>query len=355
MKSNKNKIFLFMPLIIAICSGVSSADTVRYDKCILEEIKKTDGPTSLEAIRSKCAPYLNSSDAAKVESKKIEENSSSSVIGKRQEKEAETIESAFVLTPHRPNYVLPYTYNPSRNPAPFNVKRNEIDNEEIKFQISLKYLLFDRIFKDNGDLYIAYTNQSYWQAYNTDISSPFRETNHEPETWLQFNTPFEMAGVKLGLVSIGLSHQSNGRGMENIYIEDSDQANGKELGNISRSWNRVFMNFVFAKGNWMMSIKPWYRIPEDEESDNNPSIERYAGYGELKTGYKWDEHVFSMMLRNNFRQSENMGAVELGWSFPLYKKLKGYVQYYNGYCESLIDYDSSANRLGIGILLSESL
>lgn len=346
MGSVRKKVLLFMPFIIAVCSGVSFADTDNYNKCMLEEMKKADGSASIESIRSKCSVYLDSPANIQEEQKKAEEDNTS-VIDKRLEKESKTMESAFVLTPYRPNYVMPYTYNPSKNAAPFGLEDDDVKDEEIKFQISVKYLLFDKIFKDNGDLYVGYTNQSYWQAYNSAASNPFRETNHEPETWLQFKTDYNIAGIKLGIVSVGLNHQSNGRGMANY--------NGSNMPAISRSWNRVFMNFVFEKGNWVMALKPWYRIPEEDEDDNNPSIEKYVGYGELKTGYKWRDHVFSMVLRNNLRESGNMGAVELGWSFPLYKKLRGYVQHYNGYCESLVDYDASSNRFGVGIMLSDAL
>lgn len=330
-----NKTLFFAAIILICCCCSAFAEMSAYDRCMLEEIKKVeDGSTTIDAVKAKCSAYADKTGAA------ADSLAKPSVIDKRLADESKTMESSYVLTPHRPNYIMPYTYNPSKNETPFNVDDDEIDNEEIKFQISIKYLLFDRVFGNTGDLYVAYTNQSYWQAYNTDQSSPFRETNHEPEAWMQFRTDAELGGgVKLGIVSFGLNHQSNGRGMENI----------------SRSWNRIFMNLVFEKGDWAMSLKPWYRLPEDDKDDNNPSIEKYVGYGELRTGYKWRDHVFSLMLRNNLRESGNMGAVELGWSFPLYKKLRGYVQHYNGYCESLIDYDSSSNRFGIGIMLADAL
>ena len=51
------------------------------------------------------------------------------------------------------------------------------------------------------------------------------------------------------------------------------------------------------------------------------------------------------------------GAFELGWSFPLWKYpyLKGYIQYFSGYGESLIDYNQHVNKVGIGFALSDWL
>jgi phospholipase A1 len=60
-----------------------------------------------------------------------------------------------------------------------------------------------------------------------------------------------------------------------------------------------------------------------------------------------------MMLRNNLR-SDNLGAVQLDWSFPLPwigDKLSVYVQYFNGYGESLLDYNKSVNRISAGFML----
>jgi phospholipase A1 len=58
-------------------------------------------------------------------------------------------------------------------------------------------------------------------------------------------------------------------------------------------------------------------------------------------------------LRDNLDWNENRGSVNLGWSFPLTRKMKGYVQYFNGYGESLIDYNRYQERFGIGIKLSD--
>jgi len=47
------------------------------------------------------------------------------------------------------------------------------------------------------------------------------------------------------------------------------------------------------------------------------------------------------MARNNLESRFEKGAVELAWSFPFwdYPYLKRYSQSFNGYWESLIDYN----------------
>ena len=252
-------------------------------------------------------------------------------------------ENPFAITAHRPNYIL-YSHNYTPNTEPYDEEQAQIENIEIKFQLSLKYKVIESIFPDNGDLYVAYTNQSYWQAFNDDLSSPFREINHEPEFWFQFRPELKRGGLEFSAVSLGFSHESNGRG-----------------GSLSRSWNRVYFNLDFKLGNLAVGLKPWYRLPEHEKSDpadprgdDNPDIERYMGNGELTLAYHINGNTFSAIWRNNLSR-RNYGAIQLGWSFPLLRRLKGYVQYFNGYGESLIDYDAYSNRIGVGFLLTDWL
>ena len=269
---------------------------------------------------------------------------SGSALLKRRMQEEMTQDNPFVITPHKPNYILPVTYNSHPNQAPYPFGES-LDNVEMKFQFSFKLPLVRDIFHNNGKLFFAYTNQSYWQAYNKDVSSPFRETNHEPEFFLTVDNDWNLFGMTNRSNGIGIVHQSNGR---------------SEF--LSRSWNRIYGFFVFDRGHFMMVIKPWYRIPEDEktsptdpEGDDNPDIEKYLGYGELYAFYKWERQTIGLMLRNNLRRHENKGAVQLDWTFPVSRKVKGYVQYFNGYGESLIDYNASVNRIGIGVLLTDWL
>ncbi len=77
-----------------------------------------------------------------------------------------------------------------------------------------------------------------------------------------------------------------------------------------------------------------------------------AGYGELWTYYFYKKHRFGLMLRDNLRFHNNRGAVQLEWSFPtVFQRIGGYVQYFAGYGENLLDYNHRVNRVGVGFII----
>ncbi|RRQ22063.1 phospholipase A [Thiohalobacter thiocyanaticus] len=328
------------------------------DQCLLEQLKAAPDEATVAELKAICLESLlplaeqeADTPAATVEAPTpaAEENAAAetgaSPLETRITLERATAENPFVITPHRPNYLLPATYNFSPNSDPFDVSEGELQKWEFKFQLSFKFPLVRGLFNDRSSIFLAYTNQSYWQAYNREFSSAFRETNHEPELFLTYLPDYSLFGIDARLLQVGLSHQSNGRG-----------------GVLSRSWNRLYADLVFERGNFAFSLKPWYRIPEpkkksptDATGDDNPDIEDFMGYGELRLAYKLDGHSLSLMLRSNLSRSDPRGAVELGWSFPLTRRVKGYAQYFDGYGESLIDYDAHIRRIGIGIALTDWL
>lgn len=261
-------------------------------------------------------------------------------VEKRIEQEEKAARNWFALTPYRPNYVLPLTYNFNPNNETFQELRpgEDIDNVEVKFQVSLQFDLWPQMFVQNLDLYAAYTQLAFWQAYNTEASSPFRETNYEPELGLRYRPDLDLLGINLQQINLGVVHQSNGRGEP-----------------LSRSWNRVFAAFLLERGDFALLFKPWYRIPEDDADDDNPDITGFLGYGELYGFYKRKQQTFALMARNNLKTSHNRGAVQVDWSFPMTGRLKGYVQYFYGYGESLVDYDHLTNRIGVGLMISDWL
>ena len=262
-----------------------------------------------------------------------------SVLEERLAREKQTASNRFVITLYKPNYLLPLTYNSEKNNA-----NGPLDSKEVKYQLSFKVPLSDGLFGTSGKLDFGYTQLSFWQAYNKKTSGPLRETNYEPELMLSFATNTRAFGFTNRLVTFGLVHQSNGRDVPE-----------------SRGWNRIYANFVLERGNFYLKFKPWYRIPEnakanpsDTRGDDNPDIEDYVGHGEVTALYVFRGHTLALMRRNNLK-SEHRGAFQIDWSLPLHNRVRGYIQYFNGYGESLIDYNHITRRIGIGFILSDGL
>ena len=330
-------IFLVQPEDSPANPGDSVGD---HQECLLKLVKTAPDHLTIGDLREQCqepTPSLaeNSGD-------EVNENSSG-IVEERLSVDATNILKPFTIMSHRKNYLLVAAHNfqgwdPSRYEQAYEFDDLDVDDTEAQFQLSVKTPLAVDLFDKNIDLFAGYTVRSFWQVYNSDYSSPFRETNHEPEIWMQVRPSWQILGFKNTVNAIGFNHMSNGQG-----------------GSLSRSWNRVFGAFAFERGNFAILLSPWIRIEEDIEDDDNPDITDYYGHGDLRLGYKYKNHTFSLMTRNNLESGFSRGAVELGWSFPLFKYpfLKGYLHYFSGYGESLIDYDRYANTLGVGLLFTD--
>lgn len=264
-----------------------------------------------------------------------------STLSRQWELDNEVKQGTFQLKSHGSNYFLPAKYSDSPNNTPLQGSLLQsdqgLDPVEAKLQLSFKVKAIEGVFGERADLWMGFTGTSYWQAYNSSISSSFRETNFEPEAMLVFRTDYSVAGLRGRFVNLGLVHQSNGRPE-----------------GLSRSWNRAYAQFGFERGNFALLVRPWVRIPENAANDDNPDIEDYMGNGDLLATYQDSGNTYSVLLRNNLKaSSNNRGAVQVNWSFPLHGRLRGYVQYFNGYGESLIDYNHSQQSLGIGVSLTD--
>ncbi|WP_410209527.1 phospholipase A [Aquirhabdus sp.] len=265
-----------------------------------------------------------------------------SLLDRRWELSPESKLGTFNLRANKPLYILPVFYNTKANttpssPNPANTVTTplNIDDVESKFQFSLKTKALENIFGNNGDLWLGYTQTSRWQVYNADDSRPFRETNYEPEASLIFRTNYNFLGLDGRLFGLTLNHQSNGRALP-----------------LSRSWNRAILNIGLERGDWVVMLRPWYRIPESKADDDNPDISNYLGRGDLQITRKWNNQEFSLMLRHSLKTGDKShGAAQLDWTFPLQGNLRGFVQVFNGYGESLIDYNHQSTYVGLGVSL----
>lgn len=248
----------------------------------------------------------------------------------------------FQLRAYKPVYLLPAFWTSkvnelpsSPNPSNTVTTPQPLDNTELKFQLSFKTKVAEDLFGDNGDIWVGYTQSSRWQAYNSEESRPFRETNYEPEAMLVFRSNYGIAGWRGRLTGISLNHMSNGR---------SDP--------LSRSWNRVILNFGLDRENWALMLRPWFRIKEDARDDNNPDIEDYMGRGDATLVWNRNGHEVSLMARHSLRGGDRShGALQLDYGFPISNLLRGHLQVFDGYGESMIDYNHNATYLGLGVSL----
>jgi phospholipase A1 len=313
--------------------------------CVLRLTETAEDSMTVAEIRQACrAAAVDGGEAAPAPA--TEEGAmASGLVEQRLAAEREAAARPFSIMAHRPNYFLAAAYNTEgwqSAVAPQEDGAGADANEDLEsqFQVSLKVPLAVGLLGDRMDVYGAYTNRSFWQVYDRENSEPFRETNHEPEMWLQFGNDWGIFGFTNSVNTIGWVHQSNGRS-----------------GLSSRSWDRLYATLVFERAHWALVFKPWLWASPDKDDGDNPDIDRYMGHGEFRLIYGRKGHVFSTMLRNQLESGFDRGALELSWSFPVfdYPYLRGYVQYFYGYGESLIDYNHKVNRLGVGISVTDFL
>ena len=330
-------VWLLGAATMTIAAEEPEMDAEAYNQCLLEGLRTATDETPVGEIRQACLLASQSSLADKPSTAETGagEEEQTPLEARIDETEA-TEQMRFVITPYKLNYLM-VGYNDNPNTAPFEEAFPEEDvafePAEVKFQISFMFPIVQNIYRDNGDFYFAFTSRSFWQLFNEEFSAPFRETNYEPEFWFRFDTDWKILGLTNRLFTFGYNHQSNGRNRP-----------------LSRSWNRLFASFVLERGNFAMGFKPWVIIGD---LDDNPDIDDYLGNYELRFFYKWNRHTFSLMTRNQLQSGFERGAFQFDWSMPLYRRLRLYTQYFNGYGESLIDYDYFNNTLGVGLSFTD--
>ena len=318
-------------LISLFAFPVWSAEISKLDECILNSIKTSDSTLSTQDVKERCAQDLPPSDMKKGR------------IANRIISERKTAFDSYVITPHKMNYILPISYTTDVNREvydSFNEWGESLRDIEAKFQLSIKVPLnTQKLFTRDDGLFFGFTLQSWWQVYSDGISKPFRETNYQPEIFYLSPLRYHPFDGNTAII-VGFEHQSNGRTQ-----------------GLSRSWNRGYINFLFEKGDFALSFQPWWRVSEsvkenllDADGDDNPDITDYMGHFELTSVYEWDDYEMTIRGRRNF--STNKGGLEFGLTFPLWGKLRGYLQYTNGYGESLIDYNHNQQTIGVGIALT---
>jgi len=248
-----------------------------------------------------------------------------------------------LLRVYKQNYFLFYSHSSRPNNTPTSPNPNNqvpasylLDNKEMKFQISIKgHLLGEK----RHSLWFGYTQLSFWQIYDTAHSTPFRESNYEPELIYSYHPeqPLRTPGMNSSLLNVGFVHQSNGQTLPR-----------------SRTWNRLYIQVGLERDfgeNGRLTLLPrwWKRIGSGTFlEDDNPDITRYLGKSDLEARYYYDQIILCAVIKRH--------SLQMDLAIPSPKILgiqlqnsNLHLQLFDGYGESLIDYNQRHRTIGLGM------
>jgi len=237
------------------------------------------------------------------------------------------------------------------SPAPGHTAASAVpyDTHETRIQLSVRTKLAQGLLTQQNttlrdSLWFGYTQQSYWQLFNGEISRPFRATDHEPEiTYIYPSDANLPGGWRLRYSGIRLVHQSNGQSLP-----------------LSRSWNRTVLMAGMEKGNTLrVQAQLWRRMNENAADDDNPDISNLVGRAEV-AGF-WNvnqDHTLGVTLRHSLRAAGN-GSIRLEWlkktgsssAEGSRNALRLHTQLFSGYGDSIVDYNRQRTVLSIGLSL----
>ncbi len=231
----------------------------------------------------------------------------------------------------------------------------EFSSSELKINLSVRTKIASGLLRGGDDalrdsIWFGYSQQSYWQLFNSAISRPFRVTDHEPE--LIYVYPHATAlpgGWTYRMTGAGIVHQSNGQSKP-----------------LSRSWNRAYVvaaaDKIASNGDrYTLQARVWDRISERADKDDNPDISNFIGRAELAGRWSFDTgagiektaHTLGLTVRHAMK-SPGRGSVKLEYLRSLGSANSGlrfHTQLFSGYGDSLIDYNVKRNVLSVGLSL----
>lgn len=299
----KNILFLFCFTIVIFASNINADENVELTSAQKQEIDMQDSKQSMEHWLS----------------------------------------GIFGLQPYRTNYLLPYGY--SDKVYKTYVKTDKYQRNEAELQVSLKMNVARDLFGLHELYYLSYTHTAFWQLYAA--SSPFRETNYNPEGFVIFPVYDKNSDLHLRSIKLALAHKSNGQGNN----KDANYASpADDLGNRSRSINYIYSTVRFEHGTLLTDITAMWPFPESEDGNDNPDIMDYLGYTKIKFTYFYHKNMLTLMGRGNIATGK--GAIEGTYSYPLMNDTYLYIKAFSGYGESLIDYNNNLNKFSIGFSFS---
>ena len=212
-------------------------------------------------------------------------------------------------------------------------KQINVDNADVKYQISFRQRLSSSYLPFNTFVFISYTQKSFWSIYKK--SSPFRDTNFNP-------------GIGFGRYLI--SDDNNYMG--SLFLQLEHESNGKDSLN-SRSWD-----FLSLSGKYYFNDRLFFRakawLPLVLLIDNtNTDLLTYKGYGNFSLDYRTKNERW--WFNANITPRDNLITMNttLSAAFKVSKTFNQYLffELYNGRGDSLLDYKQYDIKLRIGMCI----
>lgn len=208
----------------------------------------------------------------------------------------------------------------------------EITNEsaDATFQISIRQRLTKSVLPFKTFAYLTYTQKSFWDIYAE--SSPFRDTNYNPGIglgkYLFYNNKL------VGAAFAQIRHESNGR--------DGDD---------SRSWNYLSLSMKYYF-NTKLNIATELWVPY-VDGGNNKDLLDYKGLGYISFNYMSDKSKWWLSADINPRKGFFNMNTTLTAGFRISERSNQYLfaRFYQGYGESLLDYNKYTMNIRVGICI----
>ncbi len=208
-----------------------------------------------------------------------------------------------------------------------------------RFQLSFKYLLTDGLFARDGHLFFAYTQTSLWDLHSRSV--PFYDTSYRPSLLYEVDkesTTGRRPG-SLPWMQAGIEHESNGR-----------------AGDESRSMNIFFVRPRFFLGdpndtNLQFAPKVWAYLG----ASGNSGMEKYRGYADLLAifnmgrdfGFLANSQIAATLRKGS---GGHYGSYQVDAAYPLGSTFYLHLQYFNGYGETILDYNKRDTQYRMGMM-----
>lgn len=246
------------------------------------------------------------------------------------------------------------------------------DRLNARFQFSFKYRVFEPGLESDSllqklprEIYGAYTQNSIWDL--EALSRPFYDTAYKPTVFLLHEFNHDVASKFSFSIQAGAQHESNGRGGGTAPLSRATSGTAATSSATHSSDSRsVNTLYVAPKARWVDDDGRFFevgvRVSAYGQLDENPDLPHYRGWVEatFRAGY---DRGFQLSAYVRGHPSGH-GSAEFNATWPasetpllkfiVPRTLGGYaqIQYFNGYGESLLDYDlRRRDQLRFGVML----